>query len=376
VVEVTGSQATVWGWAEKHRTGGNTVDAAWLANACGQALNQAEEVAQASTDRWILPDQILVGLPASQLCGQAWSVTQHRSQPSHPIEEQELAALLERTLRLAINKLQSTVSNSSDWVLVDAVPVALTIDGRGVTDPVGFRASEIGATVFAALAPAMVIKAWESVARQLEFSTLTLQAAPLALSACLSTPQGMLVDIGGATTDLVWCRAGCPIAIASLPIGSAELVNTLVRKWRLSTERAERLMRAYGRRQLTDEAIAQVQDVLSPALQAWLAQTENALAELNQDEPLPQRFHLLGGGSALPDITEAVRALAWSQRLNFTRYPEVSKLQSTDVPGVVNRTEEGQSPGDVPALALAAWAARQHRQPDRPARMLAELFHS
>jgi hypothetical protein len=96
---------------------------------------------------------------------------------------------------------------------------------------------------------------------------------------------------------------------------------------------------------------------------------------MNRDEQLPQQLYLLGGGSALPEVAKAVRSLAWSQRLRFFRYPQVRRLRPTDVPGMVNRTEHGRDPGHVSALALAAWAARQHGAADRPARLLNELWH-
>ena len=65
--------------------------------------------------------------------------------------------------------------------------------------------------------------------------------------------------------------------------------------------------------------------------------------------------------------------LAWSRQLHFARYPQVDRLEPTDVPGVVNRTELGRSAGDVTALALAAWAAlaRAGRR-IAPARILGE----
>jgi cell division protein FtsA len=118
---------------------------------------------------------------------------------------------------------------------------------------------------------------------------------------------------------------------------------------------------------------AQVLEVLTPGLQNWLQETELAMARLNQEGLLPQHLYMLGGGSALPEVIEAVRSLAWSRRLHFDRYPQVSHLQPTDVPGVVNRTALGRELGDVSAVALAAWAARQQQPADRPALILSEL---
>jgi len=372
VVEVGEGPATVWGWSEGPGWGqAGPEPSTWIA-ACRQALNRAEEMAQERAGHWLLPDQMVVGLPASQIKGCAWSVYQRRARPGRPVEEQELTALLGRALRLAVNRL--TDPADPDWRLVDAAIVTLTVDRRVVTDPVGFRGEEIGAVVFAALAPAETIRAWGMVGRELEFSALTLTAAPLALAAAFSEPEGVLLDVGGATTDLTWWRAGRPLALSSLPIGGAAVTAALGREWRLTPDRAERLKRAYAGRHLADEACSQVLDVISPVLRAWLEGVEAGLAHLAQDRDgsLPHRLYLLGGGSALPEIADAVRALAWSRRLHFARYPQVDRLRATDVPGVVNRTDLGREGGDISALSLAAWAAQGRRPPDRPARILSE----
>ncbi len=376
VVQVADGQATVLGWAEGPGWDPEKTDAQSLLTVCERTLVRAEEMARAPGERWILPDQILVGLPASRLRGQAWPIEHRRSRPDRPVDEEELETLLLRALRLAVNRLCGDREEGSGWLLVDAAPVALDVDGRGVTDPVGFRGQEIGAMVFASLVRVEVLETWRLVARELEFSTLTLAAAPLALAAGLPVPQGILVDIGGRTTDLIWCRGGRPVMLDSLPIGGAELTHSLVQKWRLPGDRAERLKHGYADGILVPEARAQVREVLWPTLQSWYEQMEAVLARMNQDQPLPQHLVLLGGGSALPEMAEAVRSLAWSQRLHFARYPQVSRLGPTRVPGVVNRTNLGRGMGDVPALALAGWAARQNQPPGRPERVLSELVQA
>jgi hypothetical protein len=159
-------------------------------------------------------------------------------------------------------------------------------------------------------------------------------------------------------------------------MGGVDLTRALLRKWPLSLDKAEHLKAAYAAGRLNGEARADVLAVLAPVLQSWLDETEALLAGLDHDEPLPQRCYLLGGGSTLPEMMDAVRSLAWSRSLRFDRYPQVGRLQPTDVPGVVNRTDKGRAAGDVVALALAAWAGFQNQQPDRPARILGELCQS
>jgi hypothetical protein len=367
VVEIAAGQATVWGWDERP----GSAEAGQLAGACEQALSRAEQMARERAGRFLLADQMWIGFPASQLRGGAWPIVQSRSRPERAVDEEELEALLARALRLSANRL--AIPEKPGWLLVDASAVTLTVDGRRVTDPVGFRGKELGATVFAALARSEKVAAWRAVAKEFEFSVLALAAAPLALAASLTEPQGLLVDVGGTTTDLTWWRMGRPVALASLAMGGADLTRALLKTWRLSTDDAERIKAAYSSGQLSPEGKAEVLAVLAPPLQAWRNEMEALLANLDRDELLPQQIYLQGGGSVLPEITDAVRSLAWSQNLHFVRYPEVARWQATDVPGVVNRTDRGRGPGDVAALSLAAWAASQEQPPDRPARILARL---
>jgi hypothetical protein len=376
VTEVNRGQATVLGWAEGPGWADLDSDLERLVSVCEEALRAAEMMAQEASDRWILPDQLVVGIPASEVRGRAWALTQQRSRSDRPVEEGELEALLERVLRLAVNRLLGAEPDEEKWLLVDAAPVAMTVEGRGVTDPVGFRGEEIGCTVFAALAQVDLVRRWGVVARELEFSSLTLTATPLALAAGLPTPQGLLIDLGGATSDLIWCQSERPVAVESIPTGGDSLMRALVRKWSLSTERATRLLEAYSTGSLDDEARGQVRAVLWPVLQRWLHEAEEALATMNQEELLPQDLYLSGGGSGLPETENAVRSLAWSQRLQFVRYPQVHHLRPTEVAGVVNRSKRGNGLGDVAPLALAAWVAKQQQPASRLSRMISRMLQA
>jgi cell division protein FtsA len=371
VAEASAEGATVWGWAETASP--DQPNAQWWADSCGLVLHQAEQMAHDLAGRLILPDRIVVGLSGSQVLGWAGPISQRRSQPERPVEEQELEALLGRALRLAVHRLQGKCPNGQPWMLVDAAPVALAVDGRGVTDPVGFRCQELGATVFAALAAPASIETWKWVGRQLEFSELTLGTTPLALAEGFRDPQDLLVDVGGGTTQLTMARGGRPLAFLAFPLGGAALSEALMRRWHVPHDRAEELKHAYAGGKLAAEARLEVQEALLPTIQSWLQATEAALEQMNQDEPLPQQILMTGGGTALPEVVDSVRALAWSRRLRFRRYPEVRCIRPGDIPGVVNRTELGREPGDVAALALAAWTARQSQPIERPARILAAL---
>ncbi len=372
-VQATGKQSAVWGWAESPVDEDEATDARRLAGACEVALAESEDMARDSTPHWEAADDMLVGLSARELRGWAWPVAVRRTRPERPIGEQELSALLARALRLTSNRLAQ--ANSTEWILVDAAPVTLEVDGRGVTDPVGFRGQEIGAMVFAALARTETIETWRQVAQRLGFSTLTLKAAPLALSGQLTEPQGLLLDVGGATTDVTWWRASKPIAVKSLPVAGTAFTASLVRKWGLSHDKAENLKLAFASGQLVEEVASQVLEAMAPTLADWLDRVTGALSAMSEsaEQPLPHRVYFLGAGGLVPEIPEAARSLAWSPRLRFERYPQMDWLGASGLSRVANHTQLGRDPGDVSALALAGWAVGQFQPPDRPARILSGL---
>jgi hypothetical protein len=229
--------------------------------------------------------------------------------------------------------------------------------------------------VFAALTQRETVAMWRMVADELKFATLDLVAAPVAVARTMTEPEGLLIDIGDASTDLTWWQGSCPLALDWLPIGGAAMTEALLRQWNLAQDKAEALKRAYAAGQLRSDAGSQVRDALSPALEEWKYQVERALTNMYQtvDRPLPHLVYLCGGGSALADLEQALRHLVGGGQLWFDRAPMVKMLKPKRVPGVVNRTEFGLRAGDVPALALAARMGSQGMATDRPTRVLRDL---
>jgi cell division protein FtsA len=386
IVQVSHGQAAILGWSEGAWPDGT--DPATLLAACERLLARALEMAEHGVDGPCAAEQILVGVPQSHLRAGSWSVNQRRLSQSEPIDEHELSGLLGRGLRLAVQGLLSRSLptdregsgrrptrrlSGSAWVLVDATPVAITVDGRRVTDPVGFDGAQLGTTVFAAMADVATLESWRLIGKDLGLSALTLAPMPLVLTAGLPGAEGVALDIGGVTTDVILWRAGRPVTVDSLPLGGESVTAALVEKWHLAPERAEQVKRMYTSGRLEREAGAQLRDAMRPAVQLWLEETEAVLELMNRDEPLPGHVYLLGGGSALPEMAEATRALAWSERLVFSRYPQVRCLQPTDVPGLSNATGQTFAAGDLSLLALSAWAARRGCSQDRPELLLGRL---
>jgi len=287
----------VYGWGEKRVRPGAQVD-----QVVEETLAQAEAMAEQRSDGWQGADHIIVGLPASQMRGWASPVSLKRSDPAREVGERELEAVLGRAVNLSEGKVRAR--HDREWVLVEALPVALGVDGQGVTDPVGFRGAELTASVFAAAVRRDAIDWWTRLSEQLSFSSLTMTVAPVALASCATGAQGILLDVGGAHTGIVWWRGGRPVATGSVDAGGCLLTEALERQWRLSPDKAETLQRSLAAGQLAQEVIEQLVAVMQPALGLWREAVEGLLAEMHErsGEPLPHRVLVCGGGSSLPGL--------------------------------------------------------------------------
>jgi len=68
---------------------------------------------------------------------------------------------------------------------------------------------------------------------------------------------------------------------------------------------------------------------------------------------LPSRILLCGGGSALPEIKEALTTYNWYQNSAFARKPKVDFINPNEVNRVIDKTGELNSPQDITPMGLA-----------------------
>ena len=65
---------------------------------------------------------------------------------------------------------------------------------------------------------------------------------------------------------------------------------------------------------------------------------------------------LCGGGSALPDLLDAIKKYKWSRKIPFARKPIVHYINPKDVTSVIDKTNELKNPWDVTPMAMASLA--------------------
>jgi cell division protein FtsA len=360
VVEVQEDRAVIIGQGVARHKGsyasdGTISDLETVTATCDQALRQAEDMTEEVYGRKVVPDRAVIGIPNSLIRGAAYTVKQQRSSPKRPVSQRELIQLLQRGQRLALQQLSQEFA-SRELVLVDNSIAEIVIDDHGVTDPLGFRAKNLGVTVFNALALRESLDGLRSIAEGLELEPPLLVPESRVVASLLKGSEVVGLDVGGRGTEIFWSRNGGLLASRTVPLGGRAVSQRLAEGLHLSLQKAETLKLSYSRSQINEMTPASVGEILSGAIVVWLAEVERQLMDLAGGGNLPHCIRLWGGGSELPELVEAARTFPWMRELPFARCPEVEVLNPERIPGLLDRTGLSLGRSGLTVMGLARWA--------------------
>ena len=237
----------------------------------------------------------------------------------------------------------------------------------GVSDPRGLVATRLSAAYQLVTIPLAVrravVQALEMASLEVEHITYTLKAlaatcleSEAAGGSGMVSPRVLLVDLGGASTDLAVVDRGMLVRTQTLAWGGQHVVEAVASANRLTVANAlpvvlEGLSTTRpGVRQLIEEQLT----VLQQALQAFL-----------KDDARPERVVVTGRGALIDGLVE------WIQ-------------QTTGLPSVMGRSPGTQPLGDLsrqvafsPLMGLLsiAWQPSAGSQGPRSARTIDRLIH-
>ncbi|MBI4759115.1 MAG: hypothetical protein HY783_09000 [Chloroflexi bacterium] len=371
VCEIKNGQGHILGVGRQRQTEhemqeGRVTDIDAVVANCDVALRQAEDMTEEICGRKVVPDQTVIGIAGEFVKGAAYTVQCQRPKATSPLAVGELEGIVRRAERLALSQVRQQLSwetGTPDAAisLVNAAIVEVVIDGYRVVNPLRFQGKNLQVTVFNAFAPLVHIGALRTVAAELELELLAVVAEPYAVARCLGTGDAIFVDVGGGTTDIALVRNGGIQSTRSYALGGRAFTKRLALALGLPYQRAEELKLDYARGKLEKARAADVKKALAPEVTTWLDGVELILEEMAGNEPLPPRFYLCGGGSALPEIVECLRAHPWHKKLPFSRYPDVNVIKPQEVVGLLDRTRLLVSQQDITPMALAYQAANMDR---------------
>lgn len=307
-------------------------------SACEEALVEVEDKAGERADLTV------VGVAGELIKGNTTSVKYTRKDPNLPISEAEMNEIIKKVQQKAGDVAKKTVAleTGNDNVkvsLVNSAIVSLTIDGYKISNPVGFKGTDVSILIYTAFAPMIHVAAIEKVCAELNLDLLAVAVEPFAVCrACLgddldSNFSGVVMDIGGGTTDIAVVDDGGVECTKMFSIGGRSFTHQIAEALDVDFEKAEEYKLDYDSGKLDDRLKSKVEAAISRNISVWLTGVEVALEDYDFGS-LPRNVLLCGGGASLSLLQEKLAMSDWYTRLPFSRRPVIHLIDIHELPNM------------------------------------------
>ena len=380
----------VIGVGKEHQNMGNMyagaiADIPAVVSTCEKALSNAEGMAG------VISKTCVVGIAGELIKGNTRTVRYRRKDSNKPISDQEMQLIIQRVQDKAGEQAKQEIALETDNPevevrLINSAIVSLSIDGYKVSNPIGFKGSDLMIQFYTAFAPLVHISAIEKVCAELNLDLLAVAVEPFAVCrACLgneleSNFSAIVMDIGGGTTDIAVVDDGGVEGTKMFGIGGRSFTHQIATRTGLDYDTAEAIKLQLGGVSLdqltlkhkeetvaeaekkneiqqilaTPERAKKINTAISDNVEVWLGGVAVALEDFPLVEALPTRILLCGGGAGLASLQEALATSDWYTDLPFSRRPLVHLLDDVDIPGIENATTEVLDYSSLPHLVYFA----------------------
>jgi len=399
----------VIGVGKEHQNMGNMyagaiADIPAVVSTCEKALSNAEGMAG------VISKTCVVGIAGELIKGNTRTVRYRRKDSNKPISDQEMQLIIQRVQDKAGEQAKQEIALETDNPevevrLINSAIVSLSIDGYKVSNPIGFKGSDLMIQFYTAFAPLVHISAIEKVCAELNLDLLAVAVEPFAVCrACLgneleSNFSAIVMDIGGGTTDIAVVDDGGVEGTKMFGIGGRSFTHQIATRTGLDYDTAEAIKLQLGGVSLdqltlkhkektvaeaekkneiqqilaTPERAKKINTAISDNIEVWLGGVAVALEDFPLVEALPTKILLCGGGAGLASLQESLATSDWYIDLPFSRRPLVHLLDDVDIPGIENTTPEDLDYSFITAFGLLRVAIDTLAGTDEPAGLRAKL---
>ena len=399
----------VIGVGKEHQNMGNMyagaiADIPAVVSTCEKALSNAEGMAG------VISKICVVGIAGELIKGNTRTVRYRRKDSNKPISDQEMQLIIQRVQDKAGEQAKQEIALETDNPevevrLINSAIVSLSIDGYKVSNPIGFKGSDLMIQFYTAFAPLVHISAIEKVCAELNLDLLAVAVEPFAVCrACLgneleSNFSAIVMDIGGGTTDIAVVDDGGVEGTKMFGIGGRSFTHQIATRTGLDYDTAEAVKLQLGGVSLdqltlkhkeetvaeaekkneiqqilaTPERAKKITTAISDNVEVWLGGVAVALEDFPLVEALPTKILLCGGGAGLASLQESLATSDWYIDLPFSRRPLVHLLDDVDIPGIENTTPEDLDYSFITAFGLLRVAIDTLAGTDEPAGLRAKL---
>lgn len=331
--------------SEGNMHAGAVADIPAVVDVCEHALLEAEKQAGERAELTV------VGIAGELIKGSTTTVNYSRKDPNKAITEPEMREIIKKVQQKSGEVAKKTVAletgnENVEVRLINSAIVSLTIDGYKISNPIGFKGSDVVIQFYTAFAPLIHVAAIEKVCAELNLDLLTVAVEPFAVCrACLGNEldsgySGIVMDIGGGTTDIAVIDDGGVEGTKMFGIGGRSFTHQIAESLGVDFDTAEQYKLDYDTGKLDDRLKSKIETAISHNLSVWLTGVEVALEEFDNTSSLPRSILLCGGGASLSLLQEKLAISDWYQNLPFPRRPIIHLMDVAELPNLIINDEE------------------------------------
>ena len=341
--------------AEANMFSGAIADIPAVVSTCEKALLDAEEEAGETAKTTV------VGIAGELIKGTTTTVRYHRENANKPITDDEMNIIIKKVQEKAGEAAKKAVAletgnKNVEIRLINSAIVSLTIDGYKISNPIGFKGSDVVIQFYTAFAPLIHVSAIEKVCAELNLELLTVAVEPFAVCrACLgdnldSNFSGIVMDIGGGTTDIAVIDDGGVDGTKMFSIGGRSFTHQIAKGLGVDFDTAEEYKTDLEN--LDEPLKKKVEAAISKNIKVWISGIEVALEDFNIVEVLPRNILLCGGGASLSTLQESLAVSDWYKALPFARRPIINIIDVNTLPDILYKTKTTIDHSYATALGL------------------------
>jgi cell division protein FtsA len=323
-----------------------------------------EAIGQLETERF---DGAIMGIAGELVKGVTVEARYDRTDPSKPIDSDEISLVAEKITEdaykeaqnLVFNHIGDTTGELKNIEMLNYVVIDAHIDGFRVEDPIGMTGSETRIKLYFTFAPILHINYLKSITDTLGIKLLGIIPQPFAISRAIagareSNYSSIVIDVGGGTTDIAVIQNGVVIGTQMIAFGGRVFTKRVASDLRLAFNEAEEFKIKYAQNELMVSRISEVKESVKKDAPIWAYSVSLGLEEFTDIvKGFPHNIYLCGGGALLPEVKDSLVEFPWTKELPFNRAPRIAYLDPKDLDGIVDDKKLLNFTDDVTPASIA-----------------------
>ena len=296
------------------------------------------------------PTQVVIGIAGELVKGFTTTMTQERKRPEAPIDDAELVKLIDSVQREALQEAERSITWETglphvDVRLVHSAIVGASIDGYGLTNPVGLpgpprqdRRSSTRSRRSCTWAPSSRSRASSTSSCSRSSPSRTRSPGCWARSN-VRQAGALFIDVGGGTTDVALVRQGGIEGTRMFALGGRAFTKSIADRLDLPFPRAESLKVDYARGLPVERARRGRGDRAATTSRSGPPASSWSWRSWPRARCCRRGSTSAAAGRGCPRSSEALAAERFWKRLPFARPPEVTIMAPDQVEAIDDATD-------------------------------------